>query len=129
MFTHKKVVNTYIVYEMNLWPFTVGKDFMIENSIFRAVKLTTNNDNLENINILAKVMDFMHVEVFLLSNGSGPGNIWCYSVHTDNKKEILILGKSPKNGLDDTWLTAEKEYAITFTEQQKKFCLVCIIMG
>ena len=63
MFTHKKVVNTYIVYEMNLWPFTVGKDFMIENSIFRAVKLTTNNDHLENIDILAKVMDFIHVEV------------------------------------------------------------------
>ena len=36
-------------------------------------------------------------------------------VHIDNKKkDILILGKSPTNGLDDTALTAEKEYSILF---------------
>ena len=46
------------------------------------------------------------------------------SVHIDNKKkDILILGKFPTQGLDDTSLTAEKEYSINFTEQQKKFCL------
>ena len=28
-----------------------------------------------------------------------------------------------QNDLDDTTLTAEKEYAINFTKQQKKFCL------
>ena len=40
-------------------------------------------------------------------------------VHIDNKKkDILILGKSPTNGLDDTALTAEKEYSMNFTEQQ-----------
>ena len=36
---------------------------------------------------------------------------------------ILILGKVPMQGLDDTTLTAEKEYYINFTEQHKKFCL------
>ena len=42
------------------------------------------------------------------------------SVHIDNKKKyILILGKGPTNGLDDIILTAEKEYSINFTEQQK----------
>ena len=45
-------------------------------------------------------------------------------VHIDNKKRyILILVKCPTNCLDDTTLTAEKEYYINFTEQQKKFCL------
>ena len=45
-------------------------------------------------------------------------------MHVDNKKkDILILGKSPADGLDDPTLTAEKEYSINFTEQQKKFCL------
>ena len=38
------------------------------------------------------------------------------SVHVDNKeKDILILGKSPAQGLDDTALTAEKNYSINFT--------------
>ena len=39
------------------------------------------------------------------------------------KKNILILRKGPVEGLDDTRLTAEKEHAINFTEQHKKFCL------
>ena len=42
------------------------------------------------------------------------------SVHINNKKKyILILGKGATNGLDDIILTAEKEYSINFTEQQK----------
>ena len=46
------------------------------------------------------------------------------SGHVDNrKKEILILGKGPTQGLDDTKLTVEKQYGIHFSEQQKKFCL------
>ena len=45
-------------------------------------------------------------------------------VHIDNKKEyILTLFKGPTDGFDDTMLTAEKEYSINFTKQQKKFCL------
>ena len=36
---------------------------------------------------------------------------------------ILILGKVPTQGLDDTSLTAEAEYYINFTEQGEKFCL------
>ena len=39
------------------------------------------------------------------------------------KKDILILGKGPTDGLDDTTLTAEKSYSINFTVQQNKFCL------
>ena len=46
------------------------------------------------------------------------------SVDVDNKeKDILILNKGPTRGLGNTPLTAEKEYAISFNEQHKKFCL------
>ena len=39
------------------------------------------------------------------------------SVQIDNKnKYILILGKGPKQGLDDTTLTSEAVYFITFTQ-------------
>ena len=45
------------------------------------------------------------------------------SVHEDNKKkDILILGKSPTQGLEHT-LTAEKMYLINFTVTKNKFCL------
>ena len=45
------------------------------------------------------------------------------SAHVGNKKkDILILGKGPTQGLEHT-LTAEKMYSINFTVNKKKFCL------
>ena len=44
-------------------------------------------------------------------------------VHADNKKkDTLILGEGPTQGLEHT-LTAEKKYSINFTENNRKFCL------
>ena len=37
------------------------------------------------------------------------------------KKDILILGKGPTQGLGHT-LSAENMYSINFTEHNKKFC-------
>ena len=42
--------------------------------------------------------------------------------HIGNKKNILVLGKGPTQGLEHT-LTAEKMYAINFTVSKKKLCL------
>ena len=45
------------------------------------------------------------------------------SSHIDNKKkDILILGKAPTQGLEHT-LTAEKFYSINFTKHNTKFSL------
>ena len=46
------------------------------------------------------------------------------SAHIDNKKkDILILGFGPKQGLDDTMLTAEAQYLINFSRSNRKSCL------
>ena len=43
------------------------------------------------------------------------------SVYVDNKKkDILILGKGPTQGLGGTTLTVEKLYSINITENIKK---------
>ena len=39
------------------------------------------------------------------------------SIHIDNNKDILILGRGPTQGLEST-LTAEKMYSINFTEKK-----------
>ena len=39
-FPHKKIVNIYIVFEINLWPFRHDGDFNLRNTLFGAVKLT-----------------------------------------------------------------------------------------
>ena len=45
------------------------------------------------------------------------------SAHVDNKKkDILILGKGPTQGLEHT-LTAEKTYSMNFSATKKKFYL------
>ena len=46
-----------------------------------------------------------------------------FSAHIDNKKkEILVLGIGPPQGLEHT-LNTEKMYSINFTVTKKKFCL------
>ena len=51
------------------------------------------------------------------------------STKTDNKKkDILILGKGPTQGLEYT-LSAEKMYLINFTVSGKKFCLKLLYNG
>ena len=46
------------------------------------------------------------------------------SVHVDNKrKDILILGTGPTQGLGEHSLTSEKIYSIDFTDHIKKGCL------
>ena len=46
------------------------------------------------------------------------------STKIDNKgKDVLILGKSPTQGLSEHSLSAEKMYSINFTKLNSKFCL------
>ena len=55
--------NIYIVYEIDFWPYTVGKDYVLENSLFGSVKL------IKILIMISKYsgygLDSMHVEVFL----------------------------------------------------------------
>ena len=64
---------------------------------------------------------------FSVGNGFGRnyitfGEDMSSSVQIHNKKkDILILGEGLTQGLDGTTLTAEKKYAINFTENDEKF--------
>ena len=123
-------MNIYFVYEINLWLFTIGQVFVLRNSLFGAVKLTKNADP-DKYKYSGCGIGFNVSGSLLLPDGNGFGkNAIVFgadmssSVHIDiNKKGILILGKGPTQGLENTALTAEKEYSLNFTSQQKKFCL------
>ena len=59
---------------------------------------------------------------FSLPGGSQGKNVITFGVYNsspvqgDNKKEdILVLGESPAQGIDDTIVTAEAKYSINFT--------------
>ena len=41
----------------------------------------------------------------------------------NKKNDILVLGRSSTQGLDNTKLTAEAQYSINFSKSNRKFCL------
>ena len=44
------------------------------------------------------------------------------------KKDILVLGEAPTQGLDDTTITAETKYFVDFARSKKGLVEVCIVM-
>ena len=127
IYTHGTVVNVYIVYELssNLNNF----DFALENCLFGAVKLTKITD-IDKYKYSGYGIGFDSRETFLFPRGKFAQNVIIFgvdmgsSVHDDNKKKnILILGEGPTQGLDGTTLSAEKKYSINFTVSTRKFCL------
>ena len=124
------MADTYTVYVIDLRPFIAGKDFWLGNFLFGTVKLTKNPDP-DKYNYSAYGIKFDERETFSLSDcGSFGKNVIIFGTdmsslaHIDNrKKDILVLGNGPTDGLDDSTLTTEKEYSINFTKQQNTFRL------
>ena len=86
----------------------------------------TKNANVGKYSYSGYGIGFDTPGLFSMSNNSGIGkNLMIFgtemssSVHIYNKRKyILILGKDPTDGLDDTALNAEAEYFINFSKQQ-----------
>ena len=50
------------------------------------------------------------------------------STHADNREKYILLHvEGPKQGIDDTTITAEAKFSISVLKSRKKF-LVCITM-
>ena len=126
-YTHGKVVNIYIVYELGAST-SNDNDATLKNCLFGAVNLTKNAD-IDKYGYSDYGIRFDRRGNFSFPSGEFGQNILIFGVdmsssaHIDNKKrDILVLGKGPTQGLEHT-LTAEKMYSINFTVTKKKFCL------
>ena len=96
--------------------------------MFGAITLTKNAD-IAKYGYSGYGIGFDRKPSFSFPGGRFGQNVMIFGVdispsaHVDNKKkDILILGKGPTQGLEHT-LTAEKMYSINFTVTRKKFCL------
>ena len=126
-YTHGKVVNIYIVYELGASS-SHDSDPTLKNCLFGAVTLTKNAD-IEKYKYFGYGIGFDRRSSFSFTGGGFGQNVLIFcadmstSTHIDNKKkDILVLGRGPTQGLEST-LTAEKMYSINFTVTKKKFCL------
>ena len=127
IFTHKKVVNIYIVYELAASS-SHDSDPTIKNCLFREFTLTKNTD-IEKYKYSGYGIEFDRRSSFSFTGGGFGQNVLIFradmstSIHIDNKKkDILVLGRGPTQGLEST-LTGETMYLINFTATKKKFCL------
>ena len=126
-YTHGKVVNIYIVYELAASS-SHDSDPTIKNCLFSAITLTKNAD-IEKYKFSGYGIGFDRRSSFSFTGGGFGQNVLIFgadmstSIHIDNKKkDILVLGRGLTQGLEST-LTAEKMYSINFTVRKKKFCL------
>ena len=127
IFTHKKLVNIYIVYELAAFN-SHDSDATIKNCLFGAVTLMKNAD-IEKYKYSGYGIGFDRSSSFSFPSGGFGQNVLIFgadmgtSIHIDNKKkDILVFGRGPTQRLEST-LTAEKMYSINFTVTKKKFCL------
>ena len=124
----EKSANIYIVYEINKTDNTTTSDPTLKNCLFGALTLTKNAD-IDKYGYSGYGIGFDRRSSFSFPGG-GFGQCVLFfgvdmssSAHIDNKKkDILVLGKGPTQGLEHT-LTAGKMYAIIFTVTNKIFCL------
>ena len=125
-YTHGKVVNIYIVYELGASS-SHNNDPTLKNCLFDAVTLTKNAD-IDKYGYSGYGIGFDRRSSFSFPGGGFGQNVLIFGVdmsssaHIDNKKkDILVLWKGPTQGLEHT-LTAEKMYMINFAVTKKKFC-------
>ena len=114
-YTQKKMVNIYVAYEMNLWPFNFCKDFGWGNSLFGAIKLI-KYANLDKYTHSGYGIAFDTRGIFSLSNDSGfVKNLIIFdidmgpSVHINNERKYILV--------------------FILLSNRKNFVSVCIIMG
>ena len=112
MFILKKVVNIYILYELGASS-SHASDPTIKNCLFGAVTLTKKAD-IEKYKYSGYGTGFDRRSSFSFPSGGFGQNVLIFgadmssSIHIDNKKkDILVLGRRPTQGLEST-LTAEK---------------------
>ena len=108
-----------------------GSDPTLKNCLFGAVTLTKNAD-IDKYKYSGYGIGFDRRGSFSFPGGGFGQNVIIFGVdmsssaHIDNKKkDILVLGKGPTQGLEHT-LTAEKMYSINFTVTNKKFCIAVV---
>ena len=127
-YSHGKIVNIYIVYEISK-NYSVSTYPALGNCLLGAVSLT-KNAGIDKYKYSGYGIGFdRHGEFSFGTTGFGRNCIifgadLSSSSHANNQKNnILVLGKDFVRGIHDTTIYAEKQYSINFTENNKKFCV------
>ena len=116
-------------YELETWSRNLNFDFTLKDSLFGSVKLAKSADT-DKYAYNGYGIGFDSPSEFSLPDYTVGKNVIIFEVdmrsseHIDNKKkDILIFGIGPRQGLYDTRCTAEAQYSINFSRSNRNFCL------
>ena len=127
-YSHGKIVNLYIVYELKNRQVD-NPDFTVQNGLFGAVKIT-KNVNTSHYKYEGYGICFDSESSFSFGNRIDGTNVTIFGVNTSNNSQstnktqnIYVLGKDFVQGISNTTVYAEKIYKTNFTDQSKTFIL------
>ena len=114
-----KIVNAYIVYDLDAWPRSPTSNFKFKNCLFGATNIVKNGDNEKYVYCGYGITyasswsfdnDFArNVIIFGVDNSS--------SSHSDKCKNIfLILGVGPTCGINGSFRSPQKTFNIDLTK-------------
>ena len=113
--------------KLDKWSRDLNSNFPLKDCLFEGVKLSKNADPDKYIYNGGYSIGFDSRSEFSLPESTGGKNFIVFrfdvslSLHIDNKKkDILILGIRPTQGLDDTTLTTESQYSISYSRSNKE---------
>ena len=122
-----KIVNVFIVYDLDAWPKNPTDNFKIKNCLFGATNIVKNSDKEKYVySWYGITFDSIgswsfgdnlarNVIIFGLDNSS--------SSNSDNRKNnFLILGEGPTFGINRIFGSPEKKFDISFSKANTKFC-------
>ena len=123
-----KIVNVYIVYDLDDWPKNYLRNFTLKNCLFGVNNIVKSN-NKEKYAYSGQGIAFdgkgewsfgnytaRNIIIFRVDNSS--------SSHRDNlKNDFLMLGDGPSFGVDGRFGASEKKIDINFIKAKTKVCL------
>ena len=129
-FSPPNIILLFIVNRLYVWSRNLNSGFTLKNLLFRGVKLAKNFDPDKYIYSGSSYgIRFDSCSEFSLSDGNVGKNVIIFgvdmrsSVHINNKeKDIFILDIGPKQGLNDTALTARAKDSTNLSRSNKIFC-------
>ena len=121
----------FIAYRLNVSSKGLNTNFTIDDCLFGVLKLT-KNANPDKYGYIGYGCGLYARSQFLLPNGDWDKYVVIsdvdnsLSVHANNnnkKKDNVIFGEGPTDGLDDTIITKKGKYSDNTSDHRKKICL------